>query len=79
MLKRAVFYSTLEQMWRRRTTCEQPSLIMMIIFTQRNSVSLFNFFCSSGARPLHWSARNSHIETCRVLLDARADVEAKAE
>ena len=51
--------------------------IVMIIFTKQNSVSLFNSFLSSGWHPLHLSAYHGHLETCRLLVEARADVQAK--
>ena len=51
--------------------------IVMIIFKKQNSVSLLTLFCPSGDQPLHESARLGHLEICRLLVEARADVQAK--
>ena len=40
-------------------------------------VDSFAFF--SQSTPLHLSARNGHVEVCRLLLQCNADVKAKDE
>jgi ankyrin repeat protein len=37
-------------------------MILLLFFSQRT--------------PLHWSAENGHLETCRLLLQCNANVEA---
>ncbi len=77
ILKPAVSWLKREQTSERRIT-SLPPLIVMIIFTQQNSVSRFNsFLCPSGWQPLHYSACFGRLETCRLLVESRADVQAK--
>ncbi len=55
-----------------------PPLIVTIIFTQQNSVSLLSTrFCPSGQQPLHISAVNGHLDVSRLLIESQADIQAK--
>ena len=51
--------------------------IVMIILRSKIPFLFLTRFCSSGNQPLHQSALYGHLETCRLLVEARADVQAK--
>jgi ankyrin repeat protein len=53
------------------------AVIVMIVVTQQNCVLFLIRFYSSGDRPLHRSAYHGRLEICRLLVDARADLQAK--
>jgi ankyrin repeat protein len=55
---------------------------VIIFFTQQNTIFIFYKkvfnFCSSCWQPLHYSVVFGHLEICRLLLDARADIHAES-
>jgi hypothetical protein len=78
-LKFAVFCCSATLMWRRRTAsnfyrtyynyqCYEATLCL------RKLMSLLSF---SQRTPLHWSAIESRLELCRLLVESKADVAAR--
>jgi ankyrin repeat protein len=57
--------------------CDRSRLIIVhIIIMNRDFARVNSFAFSSGGTPLHRSSENGHLETCRLLLQFKADVMA---
>ena len=56
---------------------ESAPPLVMIILRSKIPFLFLTRFCSSGYQPLHQSAMNGRLEICRLLVEARADVQAK--
>jgi hypothetical protein len=77
-LKFAVFYSSVTLMWRQMTTgnCRRLSYDNCFFEAKlclRNLILLLFF---SQTTPLHWSAREGHLEISRLLVESKANVAA---
>ncbi len=77
-LKPAVCCCSAKQICRRRTAGNCTPLIIIIVLYEAKLCShkliLLLFFRKNT--PLHWSAYDGHLETCRLLLQCNADIEA---
>jgi ankyrin repeat protein len=59
-----------------------PRIVVIVFYEAKMCLRIapvdsFAFF--SQSTPLHLSARNGHVEVCRLLLQCNADVKAKDE
>jgi hypothetical protein len=77
ILKSAVSWLKREQTSMQRPT-SLPPLIVMIILRSKIPFLFLTCFCPSGWQALHNSACRGYFEICRFLVEARADVQAKA-
>ncbi len=46
-------------------------------YAEKLRFSFLLVFCLSGRQPLHYSACDGNLEICRLLVDSRADIQAK--